>query len=95
MFERKTTLTEIPFLWVCGCGRGGGGGRGRWRGDYRFEKIKLFHCMNFKQHLVYNSRGAWHTQYAMLPWNHKCDDDINLLPEQLQSSPTAVLSTSR
>ena len=29
--------------------------------NYRFEKIVLIHCINFKKHLTYNLRGAWHT----------------------------------
>ena len=36
--------------------------------NYTFEKIKVFHCMNFRLHLTYNSRGAL---YAMLFSNHK------------------------
>ena len=32
----------------------------------RFEKIKPFHCMNFRQHLTFNLRGPWHTLYVML-----------------------------
>ena len=48
--------------------------------NYRFEKIALFHCMNFRSNLPYDSREAWYTLYAMLPLNHKRDDDIDLLP---------------
>ena len=30
----------------------------RFRKNYRFEKIALFHCMNFRQRITYNSRAA-------------------------------------
>ena len=36
------------------------------RMNHKFEKITLFPHMNFRQHLTYNSRGDWHTLYAML-----------------------------
>ena len=39
--------------------------------NYRFEKITLFDCMNLREHLTYNLRGAWHTLYAMLFSNYK------------------------
>ena len=38
--------------------------------ENRFEKITIFQ-MNFKLHLTYNLRGAWHTMYAMLLSNFK------------------------
>ena len=41
------------------------------RKSYRFEKITLFRFMNFRYHLAYNLRGAWHTLYAMLLSNYK------------------------
>ena len=40
------------------------------RMNYRFEKTKLFHYMNFRLHPTYNWRGVWHTLYAMLLSNH-------------------------
>ena len=39
--------------------------------NYRFEKKALFHCMNFRENITNNSRGAWRTLYAMLPLNYK------------------------
>ena len=39
--------------------------------NYRFEKIVIFHCMNFRKRLTYNLRGTWHTLYAMLLSNFK------------------------
>ena len=45
------------------------GGINYLRKNYGFEKLTIFHCMNFRQNLTYNSRGAWHTLYAMLPSN--------------------------
>ena len=46
---------------------------------YRFEKIILFPCLYIRQHLTCILRGAWHTMYAMLLSNYKCDDTIDLL----------------
>ena len=40
------------------------------RMNYRFKKIALFHCMNFRSQLTHNLRGAWHTLYAMLLSNY-------------------------
>ena len=31
------------------------------RMNYRFQKIALFHCMNFRLNFTYNWRGAWHS----------------------------------
>ena len=36
------------------------------RMNNKFEKIDLFHCMNFRQRLTFNLREIWHTLYAML-----------------------------
>ena len=36
------------------------------RMNHRFEKIVLFHSMNFRYHFTYNLSGAWYTLYAML-----------------------------
>ena len=40
------------------------------RVNYRSEKIKLFQYMNFRLDLSYDSKGAWHTLYAMLLAHH-------------------------
>ena len=45
--------------------------------------MELSHCMNFRYHLTYNSRGAWHTVYAMLLLNYKGDGTTDLLPKRL------------
>ena len=42
--------------------------------NYRFEKIILLHCRNFGQQFTYNSRGSWHTVYAIFLSNNKWDD---------------------
>ena len=44
-----------------------------------FEKIAHFRCMNFMQHLTYNLRGAWYTQYAILFSNYKRDNAADML----------------
>ena len=50
------------------------------RMNYRFEKIVLLLCINFRQRLTYNPRRSWHTLYAMLLSNYKRDDTTGLYP---------------
>ena len=55
------------------------------RMNYRFEKITLCQCMNFRWHFTYNLRGAWHTLYVMLLLNCGRDDTIDLLSWRIWS----------
>ena len=41
--------------------------------NYRFEKVKLFHCMSFTEVTLIIQWLAWHTLYVTLPSDHKLD----------------------
>ena len=63
------------------------------RMNHRFERIKLWHCMNFRQHLTDDLREAWHTLYAMLLSNYKWDDTTDLLSLELGNNQYLCLAS--